>query len=207
MKEYLERPDLVAQYDKPEDKEETKCCECNDLVDTEVEYYWSEVKGDYLCLSCYEGDSSHCSTVQIIGSESIDKFYIGDHIRMTEYGDPIDWVTDGNLKFDRKWVSSGGYRGHNETTIEGWDTVVEGWTTGGWDDPIARSKQVFNQWAEALLSEDLVPPTLVAIVSDPTSNVFSMGISVLVPSESKEAFITWLNEQEVTLEDLESSLS
>lgn len=180
------------------------CCECQEDVDTDSEFYWSNVKEDYLCLSCYESDTQHCSTVQIVEEGTINKFYIGDHVRMTEYGDEIYHT---NLTFDRKWVSSDGWRGHYETTIQGWDEVLTGWTTGGWDDPIARRKVTFNEWAEALLNGALEPPVPVAIVSDPTSNVFSMGISVLTPypNDLKE----WMNSGDfiVKYDDLHEALS
>jgi hypothetical protein len=68
---------------------------------------------------------------------------------------------------------------------------MNGWTTGGWDDPIARRKATFNQWADSVLTGEVVPPVAVAIVADPTSNVFSMGISVLTPEP--KAFKEWLD--------------
>lgn len=180
------------------------CCDCNEEVDTEVEFYWSNVKDDYLCSGCYESDTQHCSTVQIVEEGTINKFYIGDHVRMTEYGDDL---YNTNLTFDRKWVSSDGWRGHYETTIQGWDEVLTGWTTGGWDDEVARRKVTFNEWAEALLKGALEPPVPVAIVSDPTSNVFSMGISVLTPypNDLKE----WMNSEDfiVKYDDLHEALS
>ena len=70
---------------------------------------------------------------------------------------------------------------------------MNGWTTGGWDDSIARRKQVFNQWAESVLSTELESPAPIAIVSDPTSNVFSMGISVLTPEPNR--IKEWLGEE------------
>jgi hypothetical protein len=62
---------------------------------------------------------------------------------------------------------------------------MEGWTTGGWDDPVAQKKQIFNQWAERLLAGEIDYEMPIAIVADPTSNVFSMGISVLTPNKKE----------------------
>lgn len=180
------------------------CCECGENVDTNDEFYWSNVKEDYLCAGCYESDTQYCSTVQIVEEGSVYKYYIGDHVRMTEYGDDM---YNTALTIDRKWVSSSEWRGHYETTIQGWDEVLTGWTTGGWDDPIARRKFKFNEWAEALLNGALEPPVPVAIVSDPTSNLFSMGISVLTPypNDLKE----WMNSDDFVVQynDLYEALS
>jgi hypothetical protein len=170
-----------------ENEEITKCCECNEEIDTEVDYGWSHVQDAYLCTACRESDETSASVVQIVEGGSVTKYYIGDHIRMDEYGDDLYGT---NLTIDRKWESSSEWRGYYQTTIQGWTEVLVGWTTGGWDDAIARRKQTFNHWVEGLLGGDLDCPVPVAIVSDPTSNVFSMGISVLTPQPNE--FNDWL---------------
>ncbi|CAB4185218.1 hypothetical protein UFOVP1130_16 [uncultured Caudovirales phage] len=167
---------------------ENKCCECDEFVDSEGDYGWSNVKEDYLCLGCRESDESSVSTVQVVDAGVTKKYYIGNHVRMTEDGDDL---YNTNLTIDRTWVSSSEWRGHYETTIEGWTDVMNGWTTGGWDDPIARRKATFNQWADSVLTGEIEPPVAVAIVADPTSNVFSMGISVLTPEPT--TFKEWLD--------------
>jgi hypothetical protein len=107
---------------------------------------------------------------------------------MDEYGDDMFRT---NITVNREYVHSSAWRGYFNTTIEGWTQVMDGWTTGGWGDPIAERKQTFNEWAESLMTGDLVPPVPVAIVADPTSNVFSMGISVLTPEPAK--LKEWIN--------------
>ena len=169
---------------------ENKCCECDAFVDSEGDYGWSNVKGDYLCLGCRESDESSVSTVQVVEDGVTKKYYIGDHVRMTEFGDDL---YNTNLIIDRTWVSSSEWRGHYETTIAGWTDVMNGWTTGGWGggDPTADRKAVFNIWADTILAGDVRAPVPVAVVADPTSNVFSMGISVLTPEPN--AFKEWLD--------------
>lgn len=179
--------------------EVAKCCECNDDVNIEVDYGWSHVEDAYLCPSCRESDETHSSTVQIVEDGSVTKYHIGDHIRMNEYGDDL---YDTNLTIDRTWKSSSAWRGHYETTIQGWTEVLVGWTTGGWDDEIARRKQTFNNWVEGLLDGSLACPVPVAVVSDPTSNVFSMGISVLTPQPNE--FNDWLG---IEAEELKVALA
>lgn len=164
------------------------CCECDEKVNiVSGDYGWSHVQSEYLCTSCRESDETSASVVHIMDEGVTYKFYIGDHIRMDEYGDDM-YNTD--LTVDRTWKSDGGYRGHYETTIQGWTEVLVGWTTGGWSDEIARRKQTFNDWVESLLSGNLLCPVPVAVISDPTSNVFSMGISVLTPKPNE--FNDWL---------------
>ena len=167
--------------------DQNNCCVCNEKVDIEGDYGWSNVKEDYLCLGCRESDEGSVSTVQIIDAGVVKKYYIGNHVRMTEFGDDL---YDVDLTIDRQWVSSDAWRGHYNTTINGWTEVLNGWTTGGWDDPIAQRKVTFNEWAEQVLKGEIVLPVAVAIIADPTSNVFSMGIGVLTPDP--EAFKEWL---------------
>jgi hypothetical protein len=159
-----------------------KCCECEEIVDTESDFGWSTVKEDYLCWGCYESDQNYASTLHVIDDGAVLKYYIGDHVRMDEYGDDMFRT---NITVNREYVHSSAWRGYFNTTIEGWTQVMDGWTTGGWGDPIAERKQTFNEWAESLMTGELVPPVPVAIVADPTSNVFSMGISVLTPEPAK----------------------
>jgi len=165
-----------------------KCCECEEIVDTEGDFGWSTVKEEYLCMGCYESDQTHASTVHIVDDGAVLKYHIGDHIRMDEYGDDMYRT---NITINREYVHTGGWRGYYNTTIEGWAQVMDGWTTGGWGDPIAERKQTFNEWAESLLTGELEPPVPVAIVLDPTSNVFSMGISVLTPEPNR--LKEWIN--------------
>ena len=175
------------------------CCECTAEVDVEGDYGWSNVKEDYLCLGCRESDESSLSTVNIADAGVTTKYYIGNHVRMTEDGDDL---YNTNLTIDRTWVSSSEWRGHFNTTIDGWTEVLNGWTTGGWDDEIARRKVAFNKWADDLLRGEITAPIPVAIVTDPTSNVFSMGISVLTPDP--DTFKEWLGTE---LKELHNSLS
>ena len=176
------------------------CCGCQETINIETdEHSWSSIKQDYLCTGCRDTDESSLSTVMMITDGSTKKYYIGDHTRMTEYGNEI-WDTE--LLINRQWVKTNDpHRGHYDTTVDGWSSVMEGWTTGGWDDPIAQKKQKFNQWAEDICTGEIIAPVPVAIVSDPTSNVFSMGISVLTPNpvELKE----WLGSE---FDELSNSL-
>lgn len=177
-----------------------KCFGCNEEVDTDGDFYsYSNVKDATICESCYQSDLEYASVIHIVDGDSVQKYYIGDLTHMTEFGDDLYGT---NLTIKREWVSSDAWRGHSETTIEGWSEVLTGWTTGGWDDFIARRKQRFNEWAQLLLTQEVIPPVPVAIVSDPTSNVFSTGISVLSPQPNE--FKEWLGEE---FDELHEALS
>jgi hypothetical protein len=181
--------------------EDNKCIECQTEIDPEGsdDSRWSSVKEGTVCWSCYESAQNYPSIINLIDAVTTSKIYVGDLDIHDEYGDSIS-----GLKIKREYISTGGWRGHENTTIEGWQDVLDGWTTGGWDDPIARRKADFNNWAEALISQDIYPPCPVAIVTDPTSNVFSTAVTVLVKKDDVQTFRDWLADD---YEDLHNSLS
>jgi len=175
-----------------------KCCNCESEIDENGDYGWSHVKNAYLCIDCRQSDEESVSTVFILDDTSIKKYFIGNHVRINEHGDEIGPL----YSIDRTWVNTGGYRGHHETTIDGWSSVLSGWTTGAWGDPTSDRKTTFNEWAENLMSGKIKPPVPIAIVVDPTSNLFSTGISVL--TEHADIVNNWLG---VFRKDLSYSLS
>lgn len=166
------------------------CCVCPTEIDIDNDDWgWSATKEDYICVSCRDGDESSLSTIIVVplNGKTI-KYHIGDHTRISEFGD--DMYGSG-LTVDRVWVSSDAYRGHYNTTISGWDEVLVGWTTGAWGDDTSNRKQSFNEWADDICRGEIIAPVPLAIVLDPTSNVFSMGISVLTTEPDK--FKEWAN--------------
>lgn len=173
------------------------CCECQSEIGDSDDFDWSSTKEDYLCMACRESDSSSLSVVHLIDDGVVKKYYIGDHIRMDEDGDDIS-----ELNIKREWVSSSAHRGHYETKIDGWAEVLVGWTTGSWGDGTSERKQIFNQWAQDIIAGNIIPPAPIAIVSDPTSNLFSTGVSVL--TQHVQMFNDWVEEIQ---EELSNSLS
>jgi hypothetical protein len=175
-----------------ETTEENKCIECSETVDYDGgdDSRWSSVKGGTVCWSCYESGQQYASVAHILSEGEILKVYVGDLDIHDEYGDPVD----ERLGIKREYVSTDGWRGYYNTTIEGWVNVLDGWTTGSWGDPIADRKANFNEWAEALLTQEIYAPCSVAIVTDPTSNVFSTAITVLVKKDDVESFRAWLSD-------------
>jgi hypothetical protein len=184
------------------------CCDCKEEISESDDTYTSHTMEDILCYSCWASDSETAATVHLVKQGKVDRFYVGKHLRMTEHGDEIGWNRQHkNLQFTNKWVKTSEWRGYSETKIVGWSLVAEGWTTGGWDDEVARKKQVFNQWVNDILKGELTPPTSVAIITEPTSNVFSAAASIFVPEQEVKEFHKWMETQETTVSDLCESLS
>jgi len=178
-----------------------KCCACQADIDEEKgDWGWSATKEEYICESCRDIDESSLSTIMLVspGQKTI-KYYVGEHTRMSEDGDDM---TLSFLDVDRVWVSSDAHRGHYNTTIAGWEEVLVGWTTGAWGDGTSNRKQSFNDWANDVCTGEIQSLVPLAIVADPTSNLFSMGISVLTPEPEK--FKEWF---ESDFDDLSDSLA
>lgn len=183
------------------DKNKNKCLECRADVDPEGsdDSRWASVVDGIVCWSCYESDIQSSSTINVVEDNKTTKIHVGNLDIFNEYGDPVE-----NLTIKREWFTANAWRGYYSTTIEGWQDVLDGWTTGAYGDAIADRKQNFNEWAEALLTNEIYPPCSVAIVTDPTSNVFSTAVTVLVKKDDVESFRAWLADD---YEDLHSALS
>lgn len=151
---------------------------------------------DYLCLACRDQDESSLSIVRVIDGEKVTEFYIGDHVRMDQNGDDLH---NAGITINREWISSNAHRGHYNTKISGWTEVMVGWTTGNWGDSVSNRKQLFNEWVEGVLSKTIDSPVSFAIVTDPTSNLFSTGIAVSTLDVS--GFNYWIDSEFPYLRD------
>jgi hypothetical protein len=182
------------------------CENCSTEIDAENDvFYGSEINDKAYCSSCYESDLTGASTAFLTGpdypftSEGATRILVGDWFIQNQWGDP--WT---ELTFQRTYQRSSAWRGYYETTIDGWTEILGGWTTGGWGDPTADRKAVFNDWAENLFTGEIVPPFNIAVITDPTSNVFSTAIGVFVPVEQADTAEAWLNGE---LDNLRYALS
>lgn len=181
------------------------CPACGSKFDLEVDsLHWANLAEEWMCESCYENESQYASTVLLFGpnwesnSDGPQRIYVTSRFSTDQWGD------EPQLAVSRTYHPTDGWRGYHVTHIDGWvDVGLEGWTTGGWDDPIARRKQDFNNWVERLVEGKVTPPVDVAVAMDPTSNVFSTAITVYVPEGSRDAFDQWLNgDRDVLYESL-----
>jgi len=179
--------------------EETfKCADCDEVQDIDDQSHGKD-NGDVVCRNCVDEAMNYRSTINVFEDGTVTIIYVSEYETINEYGDPFDTLT-----ISRKYIQTDGWRGYHETNIEGWVTITDGWTTGGWGDPTADRKQVFNEWVEDMTRSDIIPPVPVAIVYDPTSNVFSMAITVLVKADDENNFREWLGED---INQLQKSLS
>ncbi len=184
-----------------EDKLET-CCDCDEKYPTD-DIGWSHTQEAPLCRMCEESDMQYASTIKIVTLSEVCLFYVGKHIRMTEFGDDLYFGVVKNEDISHTWVSTDAWRGYTETKIKGWEMVMDGWTTGGWGDATAIRKQKFNQWYQDLCDMKITVPCSVALIADRTSNVFSTAITVAVKTEDVELFKEWLDSD---FEELQEAL-
>ena len=188
------------------------CDGCETSIEREADvWHASEISGKEFCDGCWTEDINAGSSAFIVGPDfaSLEnepvRALIGNHFVINKYGDDWDWDSHSkNVKFRRAYHSTDAWRGYYETKIEGWTEIVDGWTTGGWGDPTAERKLPFNKWAEALYEGKIVSPVNVAVITDPTSNVFSTAVGVHVPDDKADEFREWLNGE---LENLRYALS
>lgn len=183
--------------------------DCDVEFDTDVDdCRWSSLLEKYVCWDCYQSLSDAPSTIiHVKDQHEVCKWLLNDfEIVDAEYGEePFSEDASAftnNLK--RVWKSTSAWRGHYETTIEGWREITTGWTTGNWGDSVGQRKQTFNVWAEAVTDGEIRLPVPVAIVCDPTSNVFSTAIGLWVAEDDYDTLKEFLAEG---LGELHDSLS
>jgi hypothetical protein len=170
-----------------------KCVGCEEYIEVDVDDYTYTSDGEVLCYGCEESEGQYASTVLVRDPEGLVKVLVTDHhVRDAEY---FEDFTD--IKITRGWKSSGGYRGYYETSLEGFTEITSGWTTGMPDDTVTR-KMDFNDWAERLMDTEFESPFpfRVAVVCDPTSNVFSTAIGVWVEDDRAEEFKDLIGDEE-----------
>lgn len=179
------------------------CAECKEEFSTEEQGQYSSQDEEWVCDSCFESDTQYASLVQIFpAGGGADQETLAIHV-----SDRFQLCDDGFDHFGseptitRTWVSTDAWRGHNETSLAGWSEVLGGWTTGGWDDPLVRRKQLFNGWVTELCEGSLETPCDVALITDMTSNLFSTAITIAVKDEDVETFKNWLGEDLGALAD------
>jgi hypothetical protein len=178
-----------------------QCANCSDDIDTENDvFYGSEHNGETYCQSCHHEDLNNASIITLFGpdyerqTEGPVRIFVGNWFVEDCWADPYS-----ELDVQRTYIRTNGWRGYHETRISGWTEVLSGWTTGGWGDPTSDRKQPFNVWAQDLFDGTYVPPVNVALITDPTSNVFSTAIGVWVADADVDTFNEWINGELDTL--------
>lgn len=180
---------------------EYACSVCEETFDTDVDWYNVSRDGKEVCESCWENEGQYASTITFYGPDTVD---YGDRYRVyvTDLYTQDIWGEDPrNLTITRTYHRTDAWRGYHVTTIDGWTEMVDGWTTGSWGDSTSDRKAPFNEWLQQLHDGDIAPPCEVAVIVDLTSNVFSVGMSVWVPTDDADVFRSWLGADAQMLED------
>jgi len=174
------------------------CADCDWVADADRESVEFASNGDVACQGCFDNAFNYASTVWLVPAHGeSERFLVTDYgVYEAEYLERVDAAG-----IERGYVHSSGWRGYFETRVDGYTEVTAGWTTGDWGDAISERKQSFNEWAQALIEGEQECPFDVAIVFDPTSNVFSTAIGVWVDTRQAEDFDAWLNGHRDVLEE------
>lgn len=169
-----------------------RCLSCEEVVDTENgDCRWSELKSGWLCSGCEQHDMETASRVVFFDAEGdketvlVSTYFVVEREYFEEFT---------RVKCTRVWKSTDAWRGYFETTLDGYEEIKDltGWTTGMPDDTVAR-KFDLNEWLQKIYEEDIECPVDFAVVTEVTSNVFSMSVAVWVKSGCKDQFVEWLN--------------
>lgn len=172
-----------------------KECESTFDPDHDDARYSPLLEGWY-CWGCYEAmteGSSHVWFVMPTGEKetwTINEFEIVD-----DYGDEPYRDDSLGARISRGYHRTDAYRGHYETRINEWVEVMTGWTTQNWGDPVSDAKQMFNKWADNVIRNGEYVPCPIAIVADPTSNLFAIGVSVWVQAGNESVLADYLGEE------------
>lgn len=188
------------------------CSNCEIEIDEFGDYYGNEITGKTYCWGCVESDMSMPSVLYRINPlEPMNKVSFGSLAVFGEDGDAPSWFMqlighiDETVGSDniRNWVATDGWRGHFDSykSLTGVKLLASGWTTG-WVDDSVRRKETFNNWFEQVSSGQDIPTELFVLV-EPTSNVFSVSVSVFCFEDDYRSAREYLDETA----DLEYALS
>lgn len=183
--------EVTLSIDSLRKEDDLKCLNCERFLDEDVDDIHC-VDAGAMCCGCYEATFEDMSNVHVVVDGEVTRYMVTDYETIDTWGEPPD-----DLKITRTWHSSSGWRGYNETSIEGWVEVpgLNGWTTGFVDETVAR-KADLNTWVQRVLDGGLDEgeecPVPLAIILDPTSNVFSTAVGVWAQEDDVEAVKQWM---------------
>lgn len=172
-----------------------KCHCCEDQYEQD-EIYNYDKDDNPICETCEDSYWSDAITVMRFFQGETSKQYYSTGLDRTmdaEDGEQEDGTPD--CLEDASWVSIGHRGSFNIEPSKGYKTILTGWATGRFED--VKYKHAFNDFTDELSEGDLFPPCPVYIVTSHTGNVFSTGIDVIIPKNSEDAFMEWLEEETV----------
>lgn len=188
-------------------EETLNCPECEEDVQ---ELRWANLEEIDICDSCYESDTENMSTLYRVRSGESEWTKFGSYTGFSQEGDdPEEWFTNivTSNGSPRKWVSTDAWRGHYDSSGNiDLVSIASGWTTG-WADEYHARKIDFNDFAEQLIKGEIDCPLSIYILVEPTSNVFSTAVDVLVQEGDKDKIIALLEEAGHGVSALQNALS
>ena len=174
------------------------------------DYVWANLEEAELCTGCYESDLENASTIYRVRSGETEWVRYGTYTGYNQDGDePDEWFTEivKNNGSPRKYIKTDGWRGYYDSS-KNLDlvSIASGWTTG-WADETTSRKVNFNQFAEQLIKGDIEAPFTIFILVEPTSNVFSTAVDVLVREADKDKVVGWLEAEGYSVSNLQNALN
>lgn len=166
------------------------CAFCKSNINPDEDWYEIGRDENTYCDQCHSADINEGSTLLLFtpGEEEPTKVLVGSWF-IVDGENYEEWTTP---KITSYWKATNAHRGHTETSVEGYTEILSGWTTGMPDETVRR-KALFNDWVQKTLQHTPVP---VALACETTSNVFSTGIGISVPTEQVDEFKAWLGEDQ-----------
>lgn len=188
--------------------EQNICVECKE----EDHYgFWGYFDHLYYCQDCFQSNLESPSTIYRAYRDSVQKQIFTDIFAQTEDGDETyDWFDDilkDASKSPLHYVKTDAWRGYYDSSKSfNLVSIASGWTTG-WADEYHKRKLDFNSFAENLLSQEIFSPFEIFILVEPTSNVFSTAVDVLVKEQDKEQVEEWLKGEGYDISTIQHALS
>lgn len=161
---------------------------CTERLDGSGDWRYSNLKGGEICSDCYESDLEYPSQVILFHPSESDivKYLVGTYVTMDQFGD------DAPPGMQRVYHSTDAWRGYYETEVPGTVEIDAGADLWG---ELTDVRSLAERVKEAHGSGTL--PVPVYVVMDPTSNVFSVAMTIRVSSADRISFNNWLKNEEI----------
>lgn len=171
-----------------------KCAGCDEPLNEDYQSY-SQLVDKTFCCDCENSDLEYASQLILIhGDRSSVRF--GDNFAYDDDLEIPDWFSE---LFDewkgRNYEKTDGWRGYYDSLkqFKGIKEIASGWTTGMPDETTQR-KPHFNRFCDDLAESMYQNQYPIYFLAEPTSNLFSISISVFTKEEHYENVVNWLEE-------------
>ena len=173
----------------------TKCSGCDEQLQEDFQSY-SDLVNKTFCDGCRETDLEYASQLVVVHGGEKQKVTFGDQFALDDDGEVPSWFTDLFDKWDgRNYQKTDGWRGYYDSIkqFKGVTEIAGGWTTG-WADETTQRKATFNAWGEEVADGVIPTPYEIYFLAEPTSNAFSIAVTVFCKDKDTENVIQWLDE-------------